>query len=240
MKHLPALLLVLACSAQAQPGPALTPQRGAAVPLGTALVDEQGRAVTLAQYAGGRAILLAPVYFRCPNLCDTLLAQLLQTLALAPGAARGVELVALSIDPREGPRDAAARKAAFHLDAAMAAHVHLLTGDATAVTAAIGYRAVPLADGQYAHPGVSVLLAPSGRVAQYFGGVGPAPAVFAQGVASIGDPAAPSLLEQVVLLCRHLNPLNGRHSGAALAAVRLTCLAVLAALGLWCWRRRRA
>jgi protein SCO1/2 len=50
--------------------------------------------------------------------------------------------------------------------------------------------------------------------------------------------STPALADRLLLLCAHYDPVTGRHTVAAMTAVRAVALAVLAALAAWAWRRR--
>jgi protein SCO1/2 len=65
------------------------------------------------------------------------------------------------------------------------------------------------------------------------------PAGLRAAVSAAATGQAPSFGQQLLLLCAHYDPAVGRHSAAALAAVRSVALAVLAGLLGWGWRRRQ-
>jgi protein SCO1/2 len=240
-----ALALLAAGPAAAQalalpPPPAarFDPVPGTRLPLDAVLRDDAGRQVSLATLVD-RPVVLVPGYYTCPNLCSTLFEGVLQALALSGLAKGDYRLVGLSIDPRDGAATAAARKRAYAaLLPGGADDLTLLTGDAATlarVETALGYRAVlDPASGQLAHAAGFVVLDADGRIASTFSGVRFDPAALR---AAIKTPA-PSFGQQVLLLCAHYAPTSGRHTDAALAAVRGGALLLpLLVLG-WLWRRR--
>ena len=107
------------------------------VPLDVRFTDEHGRAVTLGDYFGRRPVVLAFVYFECPMLCTQVLSAMTSSLnLLSIDAGKDFDVVAVSFDPRETPRQAPARKALTlerydRPDAA--AGWHFLTGDQEAI-----------------------------------------------------------------------------------------------------------
>src|SRR5436189_5198031 len=86
---------------------------GNPVPLDLVFRDERGRPITLREAGAGKPILLAPVYYRCPQICTMVLNGLLAGLKdLGPQAGDRFQAVAFSFDPREDAGLAAAKKAA--------------------------------------------------------------------------------------------------------------------------------
>ncbi len=77
---------------------------GAQLPLGLSFRDDSGRDLRLGELFGRRPVILAPVYFRCPMLCNQLLNGLTRSLkpvSLNPG--KDFDVVAFSINPDESP-----------------------------------------------------------------------------------------------------------------------------------------
>jgi protein SCO1/2 len=246
MMRIAALLLMLCCgpaaaqALQLPPPPAVRfePAPGARLPLDAVLRDDAGRPLRLATLFD-RPVVLVPGYYTCPNLCSTVFEGVLQALALSGLAAGDYRLVGLSVDPRDGAATAAARKRAYAaLLPGGAADLALLTGDAATLArlqAALGYRTVADRDsGELAHPAGFVVLDADGRIARVFSGVRFDPAALRAAV----EAPTPSFGRQVLMLCAHFAPASGRHTGAALDAVRAGVLLVpLCFLG-WLWRRR--
>jgi protein SCO1/2 len=243
--------LLLACGpagAQAlalPPPPAarFDPVPGTRLPLDAVLRDDAGRPIRLATLFD-RPVVLVPGYYTCPNLCSTLFEGVLQALALSGLAAGDYRLVGLSIDPRDGAAEAAARKRAYAaLLPGGAADLTLLTGDAPTLArlqAALGYRAVPdAASGELAHAAGFVVVDAGGRIVRYFSGVRFDPASLKVAVqAAAREEPAPSFGQQVLLLCAHFAPTSGRHTDVALAAVRAGVLLLPLLFVGWLWRRR--
>ncbi|MBV8806747.1 MAG: SCO family protein, partial [Sinobacteraceae bacterium] len=88
-----------------------TQRMGNMLPGQAVLSDEHGATVRLLDVAGGKPLIMVLGYFHCANLCGLVRADLLHALEktdLVGG--RDYQLVSLSIDPAETPRDAAAAK----------------------------------------------------------------------------------------------------------------------------------
>ena len=83
----------LPAAADDLPGPAagaaIEPRPGAQIPPEAVFADETGKEVRLDAYLGGPPVILAPVYYTCPNLCGSTLADLaavLRRVPLTPGS----------------------------------------------------------------------------------------------------------------------------------------------------------
>jgi len=149
------------------------------LPLNLVFKDEDGTARNLKHYFDGRQpVLLVPVYYACPLLCNITLNRLVGTLRdlpWSPGA--GYRILALTIDPREKPELAKAKKAIYLKELGRPAAEygwHFLTGDGKAIkslTAAVGfgYRYDPKRM-EYLHRAAVIVLSPTGKITRYFHG----------------------------------------------------------------------
>jgi protein SCO1/2 len=224
----------------------------AQVPLELAFRDEAGRAVRLGDYFGDRPVILTLNYYNCPNLCSLVLMGLLASLQdLDFDVGKQFAVVTVSIDPRETPADAAAKKARLLArsprpgpgDAADG--WHFLTGEEAAIealAAAVGFRyAFDQRLQQYVHASGIVVLTPRGRVARYFYGLEYPARDLHLGLveASAGRIGTP--VDQLLLLCYHYDPVTGRYTGLITTLLRLaalvTALAVVALILLLSRRR---
>jgi protein SCO1 len=238
------------------PQAAIVQQPGAQLPLSLSLLDEHGRATTLADVLPtGEPVLLVPGYYSCPELCGLVMHGLLEAVhasGLAPG---DVRIVRVSIDPQDTPATATAARqrdlayAAFLGGAAP--DLHLLVGSAAntaALARAVGYRYEAVgADersgepaARYAHPAAVVLVTPQGRVSRYFMGVRFEPAELRAAVETATRGRVGSLTDRIALLCAHFDPRVGRHSESVMNTMRVVGLLTVAGLAGWSWRRRGA
>jgi protein SCO1/2 len=120
---------------------------GDAVPLDVPFRDEDGKTVTLRDYAG-KPMLLVPAYYTCPMLCTLVLNGVVSMLRALPfDAGDEFTVVTFSFDPNDGPEAAAAKKATYvgeYRRRGAEGGWHFLTGDAAsieALTKAIGFGA---------------------------------------------------------------------------------------------------
>jgi len=210
------------------------------VPLALPFRDEAGRAVKLADFFGRRPVLLVLAYYHCPKLCDMVLQGVetsLKPLSLAPG--RDFDVVVASIDPKETPALAAAKKQeilARYGRPATARGWHFLTGPQPSIERlanAAGFRYVydPQRN-QFAHAAGIVILTPEGRISRYLFGIEFAPRDVKLALVESAGGKIGGVVDQVLLYCFHYDPVIGRYSAATLAIVRLAAVATVLGLVL--------
>ena len=221
------------------------------VPLDLPFVDENGTPVRLGDYFGKRPVLLALVYYECPMLCTQVLNGLVTALGVMnfePG--REFEVVAVSINPREGPGLASQKKAAY-MERYKRPHTaggwHFLTGEEAAIKQladAVGFRyAYDETIKQYAHGAGIELLTPKGVISKYFYGIEFSARDIRLGVIEASDERIGTPIDDFLLFCYHYDPATGKYGAAVLRLVRLggivTVLAFLSFLTV-SLRRERA
>ncbi len=230
-------------------GLAFRPHPGARLPLTTTLIDESGRSVTLGAYFGKSPVILVLDYLRCASLCGVTLRNLvvgaLDKLPLEPG--RDYELMAISIDPRDTPADAAAARTKYagllHRDGAKRG-MHFLTAPAAAVreiadTVGFPYRYDSLLDA-YIHPAGFIVAAPDGVISRYIEGVAVAPRDLVGALADAEQDKSPGLITRIVLLCHVQGVPLGRFTVPVLTAFTAADLAAgFALIALFTVIRRR-
>jgi protein SCO1/2 len=213
--------------------------------------DEQGRAVALREYFGSKPVILVLAYFRCPRLCSQVLNGLVESLRkIDYQVGKEFTVLTVSIDPRETPELAAARRAAYleqYGRPGAAEGWHCLTGDEAAIkslAAAVGYRYFYDAPrDQFVHGSGIMLLTADGTLARYFYGIDyPARDVrfgledCAAG--KIGSPVARPLR----LLCFSYDGATGTYTLMTMRLLRIGGVLTVLALGAFLvrsWRRER-
>ena len=223
---------------------------GAQVPLDLQLRDESGNGVRLGDSFGKRPVLLALTYYRCPMLCGLVLSGLLRAVSeMSFTAGQQFEIVIVSIDPRDTPELAAAKKRSYvlhyHRPGAEAGW-HFLTsanGDAVKRLAdAIGFHySYDARTDQYAHPSGILALAPDGRISRYFYGIEYLPTHLRFGLIEAAAGKIGSPVDQLILRCYHYDAKSGSYQLVIWRLVQLTCLITALALALMLrpanWRR---
>ncbi len=203
---------------------------GQQVPLDLQFRDEEGKTVKLHDYfKKGRPVIVNLVYYKCPMLCGEVLQGMsaaAKVLKFTPG--KEYEIVTVSIDPREGPELAAAKKQSVmeRLGRPEAAKGwHFLVGDQPNIDAlakSIGwhYQYDPKLD-QFAHAAGIVLVTPEGTITQYYYGVEYSARDLRLGVIEASQGKVGSLADQVLLYCYHYDPRTGKYGAVVTNMVRL-------------------
>jgi protein SCO1/2 len=221
------------------------------------LLDQTKRERPLgALFDGQHPVILQLAYFHCPMLCDLTLRDLAERLkGIGWQLGTDYRALTLSIDPQDTYLTAGSKREqvlslmgqnpASDVWPFFVARKDVIS----AVTRSVGYRyTYDDKTGQYAHPAVTIVLTPTGKIARYLYG----PALDAGDLrlalreARAGRGGVSSLVDRTILSCFHFDPSTRRYGlvilgvmrgGAALIAVVLALgVALLARLG----RLRRA
>jgi protein SCO1 len=218
---------------------------GAALPLDTPLVDENGRTISLGAFFGQRPVLIVMDYLHCETLCGFVLANLVRSLDNVPlQGGEDYEVLAISIDPRDTPAAARAAREQYLARAQRPGGWHFLTGSEQAVAriaAAIGfpYRYDADAD-QFAHPAGVTVAAPDGTIARYILGLDYRPLDLRLALTEAARGTISTPATSLLLLCYCYDPETGRYS--APIAMTMRGLAAMTVLGIaaFLWRLSRA
>jgi len=211
----------------------------AQVPLDLVFHDEAVKSVTLGDYLGAKPTILTLNYFECPNLCTLVLTRLTDSMGqLSFEVGKQFNVVTVSIDPREKPELAAAKKAVYlerYGKPEAAGGWHFLTGDAPSIerlTQAVGFRyAYDDRQNQYAHPAAVVLLTSQGRISRYFYDLAYAPRDLRLGLVEASANQIGSPIDQFLLRCYHYDPASGRYTPAIMELVRVSFIATALGIG---------
>lgn len=211
---------------------------GEPLPLDLPFVDERGRAVELGDYFGELPVVLALVYFECPQLCNMVLngvVSSLKVLEMDPG--EDFEVVVVSFDPEEGHELAAAKMGNYlrsYDRPGTEGGWHFLTGDAPAIdalTSAAGFDYVYDEDtDEFAHASGIVVATPSGKVSRYLFGIDYPPKDLRFALVESSEGSVGGAVEQLLLYCYRYDPAVGKYSLAIMNLVRAG--AVLTVVGM--------
>jgi protein SCO1 len=221
------------------------------IPLDLVFRDEQGKAVPLSDYFGKKPVILVLAYFRCPRLCSLVLNGLVDGLRkIDYEIGDQFTVITVSIDPREGPPLAAAKKTAYveqYGRPGAADGWHFLTGDEPAIKRladAVGYGYVYDAErDQYGHDSGIMMLTPDGTLARYFYGIEyPARELrFGLEDCSAGKIGSP-ITRPLRLLCFAYDPATGTYSFLTMQLLRISAALTVLCMTVFlmrAWRQER-
>lgn len=210
------------------------------LPLETVFHDEDGREVTLGRYFDGkRPVVLTLVYYECPMLCTQILNGLVRAarvLPFLPG--KDYEVVVISFDARETPKQASEKKAVYlkaYGRPETASAWHFLTGSLASirsVTQAVGfYYEWDVHTASFAHASAIYVATPDGRLSKYFMGIEYSPKDLRFGLVDASAGKIGTVVDQVLLFCYHFDPQSAKYTPFALGLLRIVGASTALAMG---------
>lgn len=241
------LLLLIATAAFAEtsatppklPGKVgVTQNLNAQIPLDTMFRDESGKVVRLRDYFHGKPVLLNFMYYRCPMLCSLAMDGVASSLTeLKFTIGRDFDVITISIDPRDKPVDAIAKKEKYIKRYGRFEAVngwHFLTGPESAIRTVadtVGFHyAYDMQQDQFAHPTMLAILTPEGRISRYFFGFTYAARDVRLGLVEASANKIGNVTDQLLLLCYHYDPVTGKYTRSAMNIMRAGGIATVMAL----------
>ena len=209
------------------------------LPMQARFKDDTGREVALGDLFQGKPAVLAFVYYDCPMLCTQVLNGMTSALGVLKfDAGKEFEVIAISIDPRETPSVAAAKKNVYlqrYKRPGAAAGWHFLTGKPEAISAATkaaGFRyAWDKQTQQFAHASAVMIVTPRGRIAQYYYGIEYPPKDLRLGLVEASQNRIGTVVDHVLLYCYHYDPATGRYGAVVMNMLRAMAAATVLAMG---------
>lgn len=220
------------------------------LPLDTQFTDEDGKTVPLKTYFGKKPVILMMPFYRCPGICTQELnglTELMKNERMPYRVGRDFEAIVISINPKEGPELATAKKKEY-LDLLNQPGAgngwHFLTGkeaDIKRIADTIGYKFVydPKTD-NYAHAAGFVMLTPQGEVSKYFFGVSYDPRDAKLALTEAGKGQVGSVIDQFILACYHYDPATGTYGPKVFALLQIAGFTTVGLLGVYIFFALRA
>lgn len=248
------LLLAAATLAHGEYGrPLLTRDVGldqklnAQIPLNLMFRNEAGQDIPLSTYFANKPVILSLVYYRCPNLCDVTLNEMVTSLrrvSLEPG--KDYQVVVVSFDPRETPDLAASKKANLKKEFREPGQTqprpgfndgwHFLTGQQDAISklaAAVGFKYKwDDRTKQFIHAAGIMVATPKGILSRYFYGVQYAPGDVRMSLVTASNNSIGSPVDQLLLFCFHYDATQGKYTLAIFNVIKLAGGITVLALGI--------
>jgi protein SCO1/2 len=209
------------------------------LPLDLMFRDESGQVVRLSKYFGKKPVLINFMYYRCPMLCSMVMEGISSSLSeLKFTVGTEFDVITVSIDPRDRPRDARLMKDKYvKRYGRMTAEGgwHFLTGHETAIKTlanAAGFiYSYDLQSDQFGHAAALLVITPDGRISRYFSGFEYKPRDVRLALVEASRGKVGNAVDQVLLLCYHYDPATGKYSRNAMNFVRAGGLATIFTLG---------
>lgn len=221
------------------PGPVSIQQKlNAQVPLDLMLRDERGQIVRLGNYFRGKPVLLNFMYYRCPMLCSMVMEGISSALTeLKFNVGDQFDVITVSIDPRDMPEQAAAKKEIYVKRYGRLGAVngwHFLTAHESSIkrlTSDVGFQyAYDQQHDQFAHGTVLLVLTPQGRLSRYLYGFEYKPRDLRLALVEASAGKIGTATDQLLLLCYHYDAATGKYNRNAMNFVRAGGMATVVSL----------
>jgi protein SCO1 len=217
--------------------------RGAHLNLDLDFQNASGQTVKLGEYFNhGRPVLMAMVYFDCPNLCNMQLdgyVDVFKKMNLTLG--KDFDLVAVSMDPHESAELAATKLKKFgngwNFLVGRTENVHELAKEL-----GFKYKWDPNLK-QFSHASATYLLTPTGEISRYIYGIDFAPETLRLGLVEAGKGLIGTVVDQIVLFCFQFNPNKNKYVLYSFNLMRIGGLLTILLLSVFLippwWRERQ-
>jgi protein SCO1/2 len=210
-------------------------QPGTRLPLDLTFRDEDGHPVRLRDLIT-RPTVIAPVYYRCPNICHFLQGELAQVLPeLKLDAGTDYQMLSISFDETETP-ELARRTRDTYLAAAggriPAAGWRFLTGDREQIaklTEAAGYH-FQRVGGEFQHPVAILVVSADGMIVRYLYGTRILPKDLALALAEAKAGVTGTTIRKLVQYCFSY---DAEQKTYVFNVLRVSATVILATLGLF-------
>lgn len=213
---------------------------GAQVPLDLAFFDETGKEVRLGEYFGkGRPVILNLIFYKCPGTCLLELDGMLKAfigLQFTPG--KEFEVVTVSINPKETPELAAAKKDSYlslYKRPGAEKGWHFLTGsheNIQKLAGTVGFRyTYDLEKEQFAHDTGIMIATPEGKLSHYMFGMNYEPKDLRLSLIDASKYRIGTPVEKVLLaMCYQYDPTSGKYGFAIVKALQVGGIATVLTL----------
>ena len=214
-------------------------------------VDEQGKSVLLSNYfKKNRPVLLALVYYKCPNLCNLLLNGLLDSLKkLDWTTGDQFDLVAVSINPQETPKLALDKKENYlkeYQRPNAGQGWHFLTGQEDQIRLLadqVGFQYKYIeAEKQYSHAAALFILTPEGKISRYLYGISFVSKNLRFALMEAANGRIGTVVDRILLFCFHFDPNRNSYTLRMWRIVQIVIVIqvlVLAGLLYTLWKKER-
>lgn len=231
----------------------ITEKLGEKLDLNLKFKDENGKEVTLGSYFDGKhPVVISPVYFSCPGLCNFHLNGFTDALKLMDSnwsVGKKFTMLALSFDSKETPELAAAKKKTYmklYGREGAEEHWHFLTADEAtvqAITGALGFKfRWDESQKEWAHASSAIVIAPDGKISRYLPGIMFDPKDIKLALNEAAEGKIGTFVESLVLYCFKYDPHSSKYALAAVNLMKMGGALMVLVMVLWLtpvWIRSR-
>ncbi|HWU43556.1 MAG TPA: SCO family protein, partial [Bdellovibrio sp.] len=217
---------------------------GKKIDLATKFKDENGQEVTLGSYFDGKhPVIISPVYFACPGLCNFHLNGLTDALKQMDkewSVGKKYKVLSVSFDARETPELAAHKKETYmKLYGREGAEKswHFLTGNedsVKAITSQLGFKfRWDEQTKEWAHASAAVVVSPDGTISRYLPGIMFQPQDIKLALNEATEGKIGSFVDSLVLYCFKYDPHQSRFVLAAVQIMKMGGALMVLLMVLW-------
>ncbi|MEX0618966.1 MAG: SCO family protein [Pseudohongiellaceae bacterium] len=234
-----AILLLPSDSRAVTEGVGVIPRVGEPISGELEFLDEAGSVVRLSALLQGQPVLLLPVWFNCEKLCDLSLRELARTLDVMDYR-NNITVLAVSIDPDEGPPDARHHQQSLRAEYPrldIENDWHFLTADDSTINAwsddtGIRFRYSSRLQ-QFLHPAVTVVMTPQGTISSYLHGVNQQPDTLRASIVAAHRGDMVEAGNSLLMLCYRYDEATGRYTLSVLKLIRLGAVLSIVLLAIF-------
>ena len=204
---------------------------GGKIDLDLPFKNEEGQVVTLRSYFDGKhPVILSPVYFTCPGLCNFHLNGLTDALKVMEkdwSVGGKFQVVSVSFDSKETPENAKTKKETYmkiYDRPNTEKSWHFLTGDEASVqalTKSLGFKFKwDEAGKEWAHASAAIIISPDGTISRYLPGIMFNPQDIKLAVIEAGDGKIGSVVDSLIMYCFKYDPHQSKYTLYAFNVVK--------------------
>ena len=217
---------------------------GAKIDLSLKVKDDNGQEVTLGSFFDGKhPVIISPVYFACPGLCNFHLNGLTDALKLMDKdwtVGKKFKILSMSFDSKETPDLAEKKKATymkFYEREGAEKGWHFLTADETtvqAITKALGFKfRWDEQSKEWAHASAAVIITPDGTISRYLPGIMFNPQDIKLALNEAASGKIGNFVDHLVLYCFKYDPQQSKYTLAAFNVMKAGGALMVLVMVLW-------
>ncbi len=226
---------------------------GQKLDLAITVKDEAGQDVALGSFFDGKhPVIISPVYFACPGLCNfhlNGLTEALQAMDKEWTVGKKFKVVALSFDSNETP-DLAANKKKLYMKmydrAESEKDWHFVTADEATVqkiTQALGFKfRWDEKANEWAHASAAIVITPDGTISRYLPGIMFNPQDIKIALNEATDGKIGTFVDSLVLYCFKYDPSQSKYTLVAFNVMKMGGAVMVLVMVIWLlpvWIRAR-